>query len=132
MTMAKELVIREGSSAPGGLTAPRVGADEVLARLDRGEHIAFVDARREEEWRSSDQKLPGAVRLSPEGKEETLPLIAPDRSVVTYCTCAHEASAAKVAEMLMARGYKDVHPLHGGLDAWREAGGPLEPRMPAR
>ena len=31
----------------GGLTAPRVGVDEVLARLDRGEHIAFVDAWRE-------------------------------------------------------------------------------------
>ena len=51
--MAKELVLREGRSAPGGLTAPRVTVDEVLARLDRGEQIAFVDARREEEWRSS-------------------------------------------------------------------------------
>ncbi|HJS59131.1 MAG TPA: rhodanese-like domain-containing protein [Vicinamibacteria bacterium] len=130
--MAKELVLREGSSAPGGLTAPRVTVDEVLARLDRGEQLAFVDARREEEWRISSQKLPGAVRLSPEGKEETLPLIAPDRAVVTYCTCAHEASAARVAEMLMARGYKDVHPLHGGFDAWREAGGALEPRTTAR
>jgi rhodanese-related sulfurtransferase len=131
LKMAKELVLREGSSAPGGLTAPRVPVDEVLARLDRGEQIAFVDARREEEWRSSNQKLPGAVRLSPDA-EETLPLIAPDRAVVTYCTCAHEASAAKVAELLMARGYKDVHPLHGGFDAWREAGGPLEPRTTAR
>lgn len=130
--MAKELVLREGSSAPGGLTAPRVTVDEVLARLDRGEQIAFVDGRREEEWRSSSQKLPGAVRLSPEGNEETLPLIAPDRAVVTYCTCAHEASAAKVAEMLMARGYKDVHPLYGGFNAWREADGPLEPRTTAR
>ena len=129
--MAKELVLREGSSAPGGLTAPRVTVDEILARLDRGEQIAFVDARREQEWRSSSQKLPGAVRLSPEGNEETLPLIAPDRAVVTYCTCAHEASAAKVAEMLMARGHKDVHPLHGGFNAWREADGPLEPRTTA-
>jgi rhodanese-related sulfurtransferase len=126
--MAKGLALREGSLAPGGLAAPRVSVDEVLARLDRGEQIAFVDARRDEEWRSSDQRLPGAVRLSPEGKEETLPLIAPNRAVVTYCTCVHEASAATVAEMLMARGYKDVHPLYGGLEAWRSAGGPMEPK----
>jgi rhodanese-related sulfurtransferase len=126
--MAKELVLREGSSAPGGLTAPRVTVDEILARLERGEQIAFVDARREDSWRNSSQKVSGAVRLAPEGNEETLPLIAPGRAVVTCCTCDHEASAARVAEMLMARGYKDVHPLHGGFDAWRTAGGPLEPR----
>ena len=123
--MAKDLMVKK-SSAPGGLEATRVTAEEVIARLDRGEQIAFVDARREEEWRRAEQKLPGAIRFAPDGEDETLPLIPPNRSVVTYCTCAHEASAAKVAELLIARGYEDVHPLHGGLDAWRQASGPLE------
>jgi rhodanese-related sulfurtransferase len=124
--MAKDLMVKR-SSAPGGLDATRVTADEVLARLDREEPIAFVDARREEEWRRSDCKLPGAVRLAPDGEDETLPLIRPGRAVVTYCTCAHEASAARVAELLLARGYEDVHPLYGGMEAWKQAGGPLEP-----
>jgi len=126
--MPKDLVVTGRSSAPGGLLTPRVTADEVLERLERGERIAFVDARRDEEWRSSGETLPGALRLSPEEQNATLPLIPPDRAVITYCTCAHEASAAKVAELLLARGYDDVHPLHGGLRAWREAGGPLEPK----
>jgi rhodanese-related sulfurtransferase len=128
--MEKDLVLKEPDkrSAPGGLTTPRVTAEEVLTRLDRGEPIAFVDARREEEWRRSEETLPGAVRLSPEGDDETLPLIPPGRAVVTYCTCPHEASAAKVAELLIARRYEDVHPLYGGMQAWREAGGPLDPR----
>jgi len=124
--MGKDLMVKR-SAAPGGLEATRVTADEVLARLDRDEPIAFVDARREEEWRRADEKLPGAVRLAPDGDDETLPLIRPGRSVVTYCTCAHEASAAKIAELLIARGYEDVHPLHGGMEAWRQAVGPLEP-----
>jgi rhodanese-related sulfurtransferase len=124
--MTKELVPTDRGSAPGGLAAPRVTADEVLMRLERGEPIAFVDARREDEWRRSDEKLPGAVRLAPEGDDETLPMIRPAQAVVPYCTCPHEASAAKVAELLIARGYDDVHPLHGGMEAWRRAGGPMD------
>lgn len=124
--MGKDLMVKR-SAAPGGLEATRVTADEVLARLDRDEPIAFVDARREDEWRQSEWKLPGAARLAPDGDDETLPLIRPGRSVVTYCTCPHEASAAKIAELLIARGYEDVHPLYGGMDAWRQVGGPLEP-----
>jgi len=33
-----------------------------------------------------------------------------------------------VAQELEERGYKDVHALHGGFDAWVKAGLPLEPR----
>jgi rhodanese-related sulfurtransferase len=34
-----------------------------------------------------------------------------------------------VAQELMKRGYKNVHPLYGGFDAWRDADGPLEPKQ---
>ncbi|MBI4190883.1 MAG: sulfurtransferase, partial [Betaproteobacteria bacterium] len=34
----------------------------------------------------------------------------------------NEASAARVARLLIDRGYTRVRPLHGGLDAWVEAG----------
>ncbi len=32
----------------------------------------------------------------------------------------------------MERGFKNVHPLYGGFDAWRDAGGPLEPKQERR
>jgi rhodanese-related sulfurtransferase len=32
-----------------------------------------------------------------------------------------------VALELMRRGFLNVHPLIGGLDAWRGAGGPVAP-----
>jgi rhodanese-related sulfurtransferase len=31
-----------------------------------------------------------------------------------------------VAQELIGRGYKNVHPLSGGFDAWRDAGAPLD------
>jgi rhodanese-related sulfurtransferase len=118
------------STAPGGLEATRVTADEVITRLGRGEPLVFVDARNEDEWEKSDEKLPGALRLSPEvrDEEETLPLIPRDRGVITYCTCPHEESAARVADFLIARGLTDVHPLYGGMEAWRRAGGTFSPK----
>jgi rhodanese-related sulfurtransferase len=30
--------------------------------------------------------------------------------------------------MLADKGYKNVHPLYGGFDAWKQAGGALEPK----
>jgi rhodanese-related sulfurtransferase len=34
-----------------------------------------------------------------------------------------------VAQELMSRGYKNVHPLYGGFDAWRDAHAPLEAKQ---
>jgi rhodanese-related sulfurtransferase len=31
-----------------------------------------------------------------------------------------------VALQLLEKGYKNVHPLYGGFDAWREAGLPVD------
>jgi rhodanese-related sulfurtransferase len=126
--MAEELV--ESEKVPDTLEATRVTADEVMGRLGRGEPIVFVDARRDEVWSDAQEKLPGAVRLGPDdvARDETLPIIPVARSIVTYCTCPHEASSAKVARILVDRGYTDVHPLYGGLEAWRRAGGALPPK----
>jgi rhodanese-related sulfurtransferase len=49
-----------------------------------------------------------------------------DRDIVVYCTCPNEASAARVAKILINHGFKKVRPLHGGLDAWVAAGHPLD------
>jgi rhodanese-related sulfurtransferase len=115
-------------SALADLTVTRIGAEEVLARLRRGEPIVFIDARREEEWKRATEKLPGAVRLAPDRADETLPIIPPGYTAVAYCTCPAEASAVGAAELLFAQGYDDVHVLYGGLAAWRLAGGPMEPK----
>jgi rhodanese-related sulfurtransferase len=33
-----------------------------------------------------------------------------------------------VALRLLERGWKNVHPLYGGFDAWQKAGLPVEPK----
>jgi rhodanese-related sulfurtransferase len=106
--------------------ATRVTIDEIRERMDRGEQFTFVDARNATAWSEATSKLPGAVRVPADEVEQDLSEIPHDRTVITYCTCAHEASSARVAQRLAQRGYKNVHPLFGGFEAWEKVRLPLE------
>ena len=106
----------------------RVTVDEIKTRMDRGEQFTFIDVRNPEAWAAADTKLPGALRVLGSELEEHLAEIPHDRTVITYCTCPHEASSADAAQKLAAHGYKNVHPLFIGFEAWEKAGLPLEPK----
>ncbi|HXQ73829.1 MAG TPA: rhodanese-like domain-containing protein [Pyrinomonadaceae bacterium] len=110
------------------MEATRVTVDEVKNRMDRGEVFTFVDTRNPKAWAEADTKSPGAIRIPEKEVQEHLDQIPHDRTVITYCTCPHEASSASVAQTLMENGWKNVHPLYGGFDAWNEAGLPVEPK----
>jgi rhodanese-related sulfurtransferase len=106
----------------------RLTVDEVIERMNRGEPFTFIDARNPEAWREAIAKLPGAIRVPADQVSNHLGLIPHDKVIVTYCTCPNEESSASVAQELMKRGYKNVHPLYGGFDAWRDAKAPVEPK----
>jgi rhodanese-related sulfurtransferase len=106
----------------------RVTIDEIKARMDRGEEFTFVDARNAQAWAEAETKLPGALRVPADELEQHLSEISHERTVITYCTCPHEASSAEVAQKLAAHGYRNVHPLFIGFEAWEKAGLPLEPK----
>jgi rhodanese-related sulfurtransferase len=66
--------------------ATRITADEVKARMDRGEKFTFIDARNPEAWAESDVELPGALHLRPEEAEKHVGDLPRDRTIITYCT----------------------------------------------
>jgi len=47
--------------------------------------------------------------------------------VVFYCAEPREATSARMALLLSSHGYKDLHPLRGALEGWRQAGFVVEP-----
>jgi rhodanese-related sulfurtransferase len=104
----------------------RISVEEALAWHRQGQRVAFVDARHPADWRRAIDRLPGAVRLSPD-PDDTLPMLPAGRTVIAYCACPGEASSAAVARALRAGGYGSVRVLAGGLRAWRRAGGPVDP-----
>ena len=105
----------------------KLTAGEVIGRMGRGERFAFVDARGLMDRSEPDGRLPGAIRVPSGEVEEHVKDIPQGRPIIAYCTCPNEECSTRVALELMRRGFLNVHPLIGGLDAWRGAGGPVEP-----
>ena len=104
----------------------RVTIDEVKERMDRGEQFTFVDSRNPKDWEEAETKVAVAIRVKDDEVEQHLNEISHERTVITYCTCPHEASAAKTAQQLSEHGYRNVHPLFGGMEAWEKSGMPTE------
>jgi len=109
----------------------RVTVDEVRERLDRGEPLAFVDTRNATDWGESDKKAAGAIRVPSDKLLDHLEEIPRDRTVITYCDCNYEMSSARVAQRLLEQGWKNVHPLYGGFEAWEKAGLPVDEKEAA-
>jgi rhodanese-related sulfurtransferase len=68
------------------MTATKISAHEVKAKMDRGGSLVFVDARDPKSWDTSKVKLPGAIRVPVDEVERHVDEIPHDRAIVSYCT----------------------------------------------
>jgi membrane protein DedA with SNARE-associated domain/rhodanese-related sulfurtransferase len=75
-------------------------------------------------------RIRGSRRLDPHSLNQSPAQIAEDRPVYLYCTCARQATSARVArELRKTLGGKGarIAVIKGGLRAWTRAGYPVEP-----
>jgi membrane protein DedA with SNARE-associated domain/rhodanese-related sulfurtransferase len=107
-----------------------IDIDELHAALD-GEPRPFVIDIGSRLAHQSRPHIPGAALFDLEAIEQVDDFPA-DRDIVVYCACPNEASAKRAAQLLLKRGYTRVRPLRGGIDAWVDAGHPVEHGVPAR
>jgi membrane protein DedA with SNARE-associated domain/rhodanese-related sulfurtransferase len=104
------------------LRMARISVAELNQLIENGSQPLIIDVRSPSARVLEPQWIPGALHISlldVAGHVKDLPK---DRDIILYCTCPSEASAARVAKILMNHGFKRVRPLHGGLDAWLAAG----------
>lgn len=108
------------------LTTARIGVRELHDMMARGEDPLVLDVRTATHRQLDGRQIPGAHPVDPDDAERALASIPRNREVVLYCACPNEATAAKVALQLHARGFRRVRPLAGGIDAWESEGLALE------
>ena len=108
------------------LRTARISVHELNDMMSRGENPVVLDVRTAAHRRLDGRQIPGAYAVDLEALEGTLTRVPREREVVVYCACPNEATAAKVALELRARGFRRVRPLGGGIDAWASAGLALE------
>jgi membrane protein DedA with SNARE-associated domain/rhodanese-related sulfurtransferase len=107
------------------LRMARITVPELASLLASGAAPVILDVRSLES-QLADGRIPGAIPVDEKTVEVRIPDADSDREVVLYCACPNEASAARIAKLLKARGFTRVRPLAGGIEAWMEAGYALE------
>jgi rhodanese-related sulfurtransferase len=99
------------------LRVDRISPEELRQMLEDGEEVVVVDVRSAVE--SEADSVPGALRIPLEDLAARQSDIPRDRDIILFCSCPNEASSARAALLLRKYGIVRVHPLHGGVDAWR-------------
>ena len=120
------LILLAGASlaAQAIRNVPRITIDELKALIDKGS-VLVLDVRRPDEFARG--RIPGAVNvdytaMSEEGKR----FKGDPRTIVTYCACANEMTAARAAVDLGALGIPGATALKGGWDEWVARGERIE------
>jgi len=104
------------------LRMARITVGELHRAMTAGRAPVVVDVRPAASRQLDARIVPGALLVDADGIDRTVHDIPFDRELVLYCNCPNEVSAARVAKVLIAQGYRRVRPLQGGLEAWDAAG----------
>jgi membrane protein DedA with SNARE-associated domain/rhodanese-related sulfurtransferase len=107
------------------LRMDRLTVDELKGLLTAGEPTTVIDVRSKLS-QTVTGRIPGAITVDATNMRVDLLAIEPTSEVVVYCACPNEATAVKVAQALIQRGFRRVRPLAGGIDAWIAAGHEVE------
>jgi len=108
------------------LRMARISVAELNELIQSGAAPLIIDVRSPTARTLEPHWIPGALHISLPDVGVHLKDLPRDRDTILYCSCPSEASAARVAKILMNHGFKQVRPLHGGLDAWVAAGHAIE------
>jgi membrane protein DedA with SNARE-associated domain/rhodanese-related sulfurtransferase len=108
------------------LRMARISVADLYALIQAGASPVILDVRSTTARELEPKWIPGALNVPLQDVGRHLKELPRDREIILYCTCPSEASAARVAKILMNHGFKRVRPLLGGLDAWIAAGYAVE------
>lgn len=104
------------AASEGSGAAPDTAGDAVV-----------IDVRRHGIFAAADSILPTARWYDPAHIAQWMECLPRDRDILLYCVHGHEVSRACVVR-LRANGFNARY-LEGGIDAWQQAGRPLQPKV---
>jgi membrane protein DedA with SNARE-associated domain/rhodanese-related sulfurtransferase len=94
----------------------RISPTEIVDLLEKDPGLVILDARSMLARSEDPRVLPRSIFLDERSPIDALKTRR-DQTIVTFCTCPNEASAALLAEQLIRAGFGRVRVLTGGTDA---------------
>jgi rhodanese-related sulfurtransferase len=104
---------------------PNLSPDELKKLLD-GKRVTLLDVRRKADYEAEPSLIPGAVWRDPEQVADWSRELPTDWPVVVYCVKGGAVSRSVTATLTDKQ--VNARFVEGGLKAWKEAGGELEPK----
>ncbi len=112
--------------AEAAARVPFMAMDELARRIaSRSNSFVVLDVRERDAWAAAH--IPGAVHLSRGQLELRINDVLPDPSVEILTICEYGKISTLAAATLRELGFQRVTALDGGMAAWRESGGVVEP-----
>ena len=103
---------------------PRITIDELKVLMAQ-KAVIVLDVR--EPGAFAKGRIPGAINIDYTQMLSTgAQFAAEKRTIVAYCACANEMTAARAAVDLAAKGIPGAKALKGGWDEWVTRGEPIE------
>ena len=87
--------------------------------------VTFLDVVDSSHYDALDYQIKGAVRIEPRNIKDEYGKLPKDRAVLAYWTWPNAETSASVALYLRRNDY-EAFAIDGGLEAWKEAGYPVE------
>ena len=112
----------EGRATIGSTPIRIITAEELKAKLDRGDDFRLLNALGD--WEFKAKRIPRSEHVTT--VEEARGSIDPQEDVVVYCSHAGCHSSLKLYKDLVDAGFEHVRRFEGGLLAWDDAGFPFE------
>jgi rhodanese-related sulfurtransferase len=125
---AKALILILAASVGLGAQAirnvPRISIDELKALMDQ-KAVLVIDVRDSESFAKG--RIPGAVNVDyTQVLKQAGRFAGETRTIVAYCACANEMTAARASVDLAAKGIPGAKALKGGWDEWVQRGEKIE------
>jgi rhodanese-related sulfurtransferase len=105
-----------------------IALDELTRELEQGTITELWNVLTDDFF--TGEMIPGSRRvpLDQVGRTVATTRIPTDATIVVYCSGPGCPQSKAAAEKLTAFGYTNVRAFEGGLQAWKDAGRPLERR----
>ena len=111
-------------SAQAIRAVPRITIDELKVLMDQ-KAVVVLDVR--EPGAFAKGRIPGAINIDyTEILAKGAQFVGEKRTVVAYCACTNEMTAARAAVDLAAKGVPGAKALKGGWDEWMSRGEKVE------
>ncbi len=122
VSLSLPALAKEGAQAIRNV--PRVSIDELKALMEQ-KAVLIIDVRDAESFAKG--RIPGAVNVDyTQMLKQAGEFASEKRTIVTYCACANEMTAARASVDLAAKGIAGAKALRGGWDEWVQRGEKIE------